>query len=278
MAKPDARAVQPASTADQTVARTFSNYITQMLAVAAAEVEKLHHDPLELLTRAVQPALWLLLFGEVMAQVRGVSPGNLPYLDFLSAGVLAQSVLFVAIFYGISAIWERDLGVVQRYLVSPAPRTALIIGKALSASVRALSQALIVYLLAFALGVEIAFRFTNILGVVVIIALGSALFSTFSLIVACIVKTRERFMGIGQVLTMPIFFASNAIYPLSLMPGWLQAVSRANPLTYQVDALRALMLAERVSEYGLLFDFGVLLGTTSLLVAIAAKMYARMGY
>src|SRR5215216_4904123 len=71
---------------------------------------------------AVQPVLWLLLFGEVMAQVRGVSPGNLPtYLDFLSASILAQSVLFVAIFYDISAIWEHDLGVLQRYLISPPP-------------------------------------------------------------------------------------------------------------------------------------------------------------
>jgi ABC-2 type transport system permease protein len=278
MVRSDARVAQPASMADASVGLTLSNYVTQILAVAAAEVEKLRHDPLELITRAVQPALWLLLFGGVMAQVRGVSPGSLPYLDYLSAGILAQSVLFVAIFYGISAIWERDLGVVQRYLVSPAPRSALVMGKALSAGVRALSQALIVYVLALALGVGINLNPLNILGVVAIIALGSALFSTFSLIIACLVKTRERFMGIGQVLTMPIFFASNAIYPLSLMPTWLRAVSRANPLTYQVDALRTLMLVEGSSDYGLLLDFGVLLGATAVLTAIAAKMYARMGY
>jgi len=84
--------------------------------------------------------------------------------------------------------------------VSPAPRSALVIGKALSASVRALSQALIVYLFALALGVGVNLNPVSILGVVVVIALGSALFSTFSLIIACIVKTRERFMGIGQVL------------------------------------------------------------------------------
>jgi ABC-2 type transport system permease protein len=151
-------------------------------------------------------------------------------------------------------------------------------GKALSAGVRALSEALIVYVLALALGVGINLNPLSVLGVVAIIALGSAWFSTLSLIIACIVKTRERFMGIGQVLTMPIFFASNAIYPLSLMPAWLRAVSRANPLTYQVDALRALMLAEGASDYGLLLDFGVLLAATAVLTAIAAKVYARMGY
>ena len=249
---------------------------TQILAVVGAELQKLRHDPWELVTRAIQPVLWLLLFGEVMAQVRGLSSGNLRYLDFLAAGILAQSVLFVAIFYGISAIWERDLGVLHRYLVSPAPRSALVIGKALSASVRGLAQAVFVYLLAFVVGVDVDVDPLNILGVVAVITLASGLFSTLSLIIACIVKTRERFMGIGQVLTMPIFFASNAIYPLALMPAWLRVVSSVNPLTYTVDALRALMLTKGVSEFGLLLDFGVLMFTMAALVAVAARMYPRM--
>jgi ABC-2 type transport system permease protein len=263
---------------DRALGPALAEYATQTFGVAAAEVQKLYHDPLELLTRAVQPVLWLMLFGEVMARVRGVAPGNLPYLDFLAAGILAQSALFVAIFYGISAIWERDLGVLQRYLVSPAPRSALVLGKALSAGVRALSQALIVYMLALLLGVGIDLNPISIFAAAAVIVLGSALFCTLSLIIACIVKTRERFMGIGQVLTMPIFFASNAIYPVSLMPAWLSAVSHVNPLTYEVDALRALMLANGASDYGLLLDFGVLLGTSAVLTSIAATMYGRMAY
>jgi len=278
MAKSGEHAGPPVSMAERSIGRALGNYLTQTLGVAAAEVQKLYHDPLELLTRAVQPVLWLMLFGEVMARVRGVAPGNIPYLDFLAAGILAQSALFVAIFYGISAIWERDLGVLQRYLVSPAPRSALVLGKALSAGVRALSQALIVYVLALLLGVGISLDPLSILGVAAAIVLGSALFSTLSLIIACIVKTRERFMGIGQVLTMPIFFASNAIYPLSLMPAWLRAVSHANPLTYEVDALRSLMLTNGASDYGLPLDFTVLLAATAVLTAIAARMYRRMGY
>ena len=278
MAKSGANAEPPVSMVDRSIGQALGDYATQTSAVAAAEVQKLYHDPLELFTRAVQPVLWLLLFGEVMARVRGVAPGNIPYLDFLAAGILAQSALFVAIFYGISAIWERDLGVLQRYLVSPAPRSALVLGKALSAGVRALSQALIVYGLALVLGVGISLDPLSILGVAAAIVLGSALFSTLSLIIACIVKTRERFMGIGQVLTMPIFFASNAIYPLSLMPGWLSAVSHINPLTYEVDALRALMLTNGTTDYGLPLDFAVLLTITAALTAIAARMYRRMGY
>jgi len=255
----------------------LADYATQLWAVAAAEIAKLRHDPLELFTRAVQPVLWLLFFGQVMGRVRGMNTGGLSYQDFLAPGILAQSVLFAAIFYGIAAIWERDLGILQRYLVSPAPRSALIAGKAVSSAIRGLAQAFIVYLIALAMGADLSLAPLHILGAALFIALGSALFSTFSLIIACWVKTRERFMGMGQVLTMPIFFASNAIYPIDLMPRWLQAISHGNPLTYQVDALRALMLKGGVSALGLPLDFTVLAATTLVFTALAGSLYQRMG-
>ena len=240
------------------------------------EVRKLRHDPTELFTRAIQPTLWLLVFGEVFARVRAIPTGDLGYLDFLAPGILAQSVLFVAIFYGISVIWERDLGIVHKFLVSPTPRTALVLGKALSAGVRALSQAIIVYALALLLGVRMNWQLAPLAGVVLLVALGAAVFATFSLIIACIVKTRERFMGIGQVLTMPLFFASNAIYPMEVMPEWLKWIAHANPLTYEVDGLRSLMLASGTSALGLPVDFGVLAATLAALVAAAGRMYPRI--
>ena len=114
-------------------------------------------------------------------------------------------------------------------------------------------------MLAFALGVHLSWSIITFLLVILVIILGSALFSTFSLIIACLVKTRERFMGMGQVLTNPLFFASNAIYPISIMPSWLQTVSQVNPLTYMVDALRALMLSNGPTTYGVPFDLLFLL-------------------
>ena len=255
----------------------LADYATQLWAVAAAEVAKLRHDPLELFTRAVQPVLWLLFFGQVMGRVRGMNTGGLSYQDFLAPGILAQSVLFAAIFYGIAAIWERDLGILQRYLVSPAPRSALIAGKAVSSAIRGLAQAVIVYLIALAMGADLSLAPQHILGTALFIALGSALFSSFSLVIACWVKTRERFMGMGQVLTMPIFFASNAIYPIDLMPRWLQVISHGNPLTYQVDAMRALMLKGGASGLGLPLDFAVLAGITLAFTALAGHLYPRMG-
>lgn len=253
-----------------------ADYCMQVLGVLSAELQKVRHDPVELVSRAVQPLLWLLLFGEVMARVRGLSPSNISYVDYLSAGILAQSVLFVAIFFGISAIWDRDLGILHRMLVSPAPRTAIVIGKALAASVRGLLQGAIVYAVAGLMGADLSFVTLHILGVVVLISLGCGLFSTLSLIIACLVKTRERFMGIGQLITMPVFFASNAIYPISLMPGWLRTVSSFNPLTYQVDALRSLMIQGVKPEFGLAFDFGILAVIFAALVLLAARLYPRM--
>ncbi|HEV8389867.1 MAG TPA: ABC transporter permease [Dongiaceae bacterium] len=262
--------------ASRTVSGATVDFLVQVFAIADAEFRKLRHDPIELATRAVQPMLWLLLFGQVMAQIRGLSGGSGKYLDFLSAGILAQSVLFTAIFYGISAIWERDLGILHRYLVSPAARPALVLGKALSAAVRGFSQAVIIYALALVLGIGVSLLPSHIVGAILFVALGSILFSTLSLIMACLVKTRERFMGIGQVMTMPIFFASNAIYPISLMPHWLQNIASLNPLTYEVDALRALMLQGGASVYGLASDAGILIATSAVLVVIAAKLYPRM--
>jgi len=254
-----------------------SRYLEQMSGVCAAEVQKLYHDPFELFTRAAQPVIWLLLFGEAMAQVRGLATGNMSYIDFISAGILTQSVLFVAIFYGIAAIWERDLGILHRYLVSPAARSALVIGKALSAGIRGLSQAVVVYILAGLLAVAVNLQPQHLALMVAFIVVGAGVFATFSLIVACLVKTRERFMGIGQVVTMPLFFASNAIYPLSIMPAWLKTVARLNPLTYEVDAVRALMLRGGTSSFGIGADFAILAAVFAVLVVIAARLYGRMG-
>ena len=254
----------------------ITNFIGKTLTIAELEARKLHHDYTELLTRAVQPALWLLIFGEVLAQIKAIPTGNLSYIDFMTPGILAQSVLFISIFYGIAIIWERDLGIVHKFLATPTPRSALVFGKALSAGERGLAQAVIVYALALALGVHLRWNVISLLLVVVVIILGSALFSTFSLIIACLVKTRERFMGIGQILTMPLFFASNAIYPIAIMPRWLQVVSQVNPLTYETDALRALMLSNGPTVYGVPFDLLFLVVATAINVAIGAKLYPRV--
>lgn len=251
-------------------------FLRDSLALAEVELRKLARDPIELLTRAIQPMLWLLVFGQVFGRLKAIPTGNLSYLTFMVPGILAQSVLFIAIFYGINVIWERDLGILQKLMATPAPRSALVLGKAVSAGVRGLSQGVIIYILALLLRIPLRLEALPILGVLGFIILGSALFSTFSLAVACLVKTRERFMGIGQVLTMPLFFASNAIYPLNLMPGWLRVAAKVNPLSYQVDALRALMVHGGHTLFGLGNDLLIQLAVLIGFVLLTARLYPNV--
>ena len=137
-------------------------------------------------------------------------------------------------------------------------------------------QAVIVTLVAAAMGIHLRIDLVAIIEVIAIVVLGSALFATFSLDIACLVRTRERFMGIGQLMTMPLFFASSAIYPIALMPDWLKVIATLNPLTYMVDALRSLMIVGSVSEHGLATDFAVLSVGLIVLLAIGTRLYPRL--
>lgn len=250
----------------------------QITAIVEADIRKLRHDPYEIFMRMVQPALWLLVFGQAMAQTNVMPTGGLAYLDYLAPGVLAQSILFISIFYGIALIWEKDMGILHKILVTPAPRSILVIARSIAAGVRSLSQVVLIYLLSFFLGIHLRLDVTAFAGVLVTVIIAAGIFSTFSLVVASIVKKRERFMGIGQVLTMPLFFASNALYPIDIMPHWLQILSKVNPLTYQIDALRCLMIQGQESHFGLWTDFAIGLGVYALLVVIATKVYPKILY
>lgn len=254
----------------------MKRFISESAAIVEVELIKLIRDPTEIISRAVQPVLWLVVFGQVLAQVRGIHTGQLSYLAFITPGILAQSVLFSAIFYGIAIIWERDLGVVHKLLVSPARRISLVFGKALAAGCRGILQAIVIYLVAFVMHVSLRLDPLAIFAVLASVMLGSGIFATFSLIIACIVKTRERFMGIGQLLTMPMFFASNAIYPLDIMPGWLRFIAQINPLTYLIDALRGLMITGGESVHGYTVDFAVMLAVFAILLFVAVKLYPTL--
>ncbi|MFJ7997764.1 ABC transporter permease [Streptomyces sp. NPDC096310] len=245
----------------------------RVLAMCVVELQKLRHDRTELYTRAVQPALWLLIFGETFTRIKAIPTGGIPYIDYLAPGIIAQSAMFIAIFYGIMIIWERDAGILTKLLVTPTPRAALISGKAFASGVKALIQAVVVIFIAAALGVGLTWNPLRLLGVAVAVVLGSAFFSCLSMTIAGIVLTRDRLMGIGQAITMPLFFASNALYPVAIMPGWLQTVSRINPLSYQVDALRGLLLG---TPSHLALDYGVLLLAAVLGIAAASSLLGRL--
>ncbi|WP_194899983.1 ABC transporter permease [Catenulispora pinisilvae] len=246
---------------------------TRMAAMCAVEIQKLRHDRTELYTRAIQPALWLLIFGETFTRLRAIPTGGLPYLDYLAPGIIAQSAMFIAIFYGIQIIWERDSGVLTKLLVTPTPRAALVAGKAFAAGVKSVIQAVVVVIIAALLGVALTWNPLKLLGVALAVVLASAFFSCLSICIAGIVLTRDRLMGIGQAITMPLFFGSNALYPVSLMPAWLRVISKGNPLSYEVDALRGLLIG---TPSHLPLDFGVLALAALAGIAGASALLGRL--
>ncbi len=247
--------------------------VSRVVTFCWLEIAKIRHDRTELYTRAIQPALWLVVFGETFTRIRAIPSGGRPYLDFMAPGVIAQSALFVAIFYGIQIIWERDAGILTKLLATPTPTTALVAGKAFGASIRSLLQAAVVVVLAAVLGVRMPLNPLDYLAAVAVIVLGAAFFSTLSLTIAGIVLSRDRLMGIGQAITMPLFFASNALYPIGVMPGWLQALSAVNPLRYEIDALRGLLIG---TPSDLPQDFAILVVACIVGIGASARLLRRL--
>ena len=244
----------------------------RVAAFAIVELQKLQHDRTELVTRMVQPALWLLIFGTTFSHLHVINTGSVSYLAFLAPGIIAQSALFISIFYGIQIIWDRDAGILAKLMVTPAPASALITGKSFAAGVRSVAQVIGVLALAYLMGVGLTINPLRILGAMAVVMLGAAFFACLSMTLAGLVRSRDRLMGIGQAITMPLFFASNALYPINVMPAWLHVLSHVNPLSYEVDALRALLIGTPFNPA----DIAVLVVAAVLGIATASTLLRRL--
>jgi ABC-2 type transport system permease protein len=252
------------------VVRAFTDIFT----ITEFELRKIWHDSSQIFIRAVQPVLWLLVFGQVFARLHVLPTGDYDYIQFLTPGVLAQSVIFVAIFYGFNLVMDRDMGLLHKLLSTPIPRFSIVLGKTLSAGIRSVIQAMVVFILAVIIRVHLILTPASVIGVIVIIILTGMCFSSLSIFLASFFKTRERMMGIGQAIIMPLFFASSAIYPIDLMPTWLKVIAHINPLSYIVEAMRALLVT--ADYHRLALDFGVTLLATAILVALASSSFSRI--
>src|SRR5919201_3498676 len=133
-------------------------------AMARAEWQKLRHDHLDILTRSVQPLLWLFIFGTAIGRLHAIPVGGVSYRAYLAPGVMAQAAMFIAIFFGLAVIWERDVGQLQRLLATPLPRTALVLGKAAGAGIRALVQAALLLAVLAAVGIGLRWSVPGVLG------------------------------------------------------------------------------------------------------------------
>jgi len=238
------------------------------------EVRRVLHDRTELYLRAVQPLLWLLIFGPVMGSIRGLSSEGVPYSSYIMPGVLIQSTTMVSIFFGLVIIWERESGILKKLIATPAPRYAIAIGRSLAAGVRALFQVFIVVPVALIIGIKIIPNPVYFLTALLLIFLSAGGFAGLSILIASILKTRERFLGIGQVIVFPLFFASNALYPISMMPPALQLFAKVNPMTYIVSAVRGLLITGNVSQLPL--DISVILLFDAVIFTIASLVFKKV--
>lgn len=252
--------------------RRIRGTLLSVATFAIVELQKLQHDRTELVTRMVQPALWLLVFGTTFSHLHMINTGSVSYLAFLVPGIIAQSALFISIFYGIQIIWDRDAGVLAKLMVTPAPASALITGKSFAAGVRSVAQVIGVLALAFLMRVHLTVNPLRILAAMAIVVLGAAFFACLSMTLAGLVRNRDRLMGIGQAITMPLFFASNALYPVDVMPAWLRTLSTINPLSYEVNALRALLIGTPFNP----LDIVVLVIAAALGIATASALLRRL--
>ncbi|MCJ7699923.1 ABC transporter permease [Candidatus Bathyarchaeota archaeon] len=245
-----------------------------MFVMIELELRRLRHDRTELYFRAVQPILWIVVFGPVMSSVKGIPTGGIPYTDFITPGVLIQSTTFLSIFYGLMMVWERDSGILKKLLVTPASRYATVIGRSMASGIRAIFQGLIVVPFALLIGVRFVPNAAYFISAFVIIFFASGGFAAISILVASFMKTRERFMGIGQAIIMPLFFASNALYPVQMMPQALQYFSAVNPMSYVVDATRGLMITGDLTN--LLIDVAAVAVFDTVMFILASISFKRI--
>jgi ABC-2 type transport system permease protein len=253
---------------------TIFEKVSGILTMIELELRRLRHDRTELYTRAVQPILWIVIYGQVMSSVRAIPTSGVPYTDFITPGIMVQTAAFASIFYGLTIVWERESGILKKLLTTPASRYSVVIGRSMASGVRAVFQALIVLPVAVVIGVRLVPNPAYFVLAFIVIFLASGGFAAISILVASFMKTRERFMGIGQAIIMPLFFASNALYPIQMMPPILREFSAVNPLSYVVDATRGLLITGDVSN--LLLDLVAIAIFDVVMFVIASISFKRI--
>ncbi len=228
-------------------------------ALTNRELKKWYQQPFILIMGIIQPILWLALLGKAMnlsamipTGIPGVSTdaimlqtfGTTDYFSFMAMGMVAFTTVFTTAFTGMSVVWDKRLGFMNKVLSTPVSRSTIILAKVFSASVRAIFQAAIVAVIAYALGLQLGTNFSalSILGIFAIVFLISVGLSSLFTALTLRSTRMEMPQAIFQLITLPLMFASSAYFPINKMPNWLQAIASVNPISYTIDAVRRLMI------------------------------------
>ncbi|MDA8345471.1 MAG: ABC transporter permease [Thermaerobacter sp.] len=206
------------------------------------EILRFLREPMRILGMLVQPLLYLLLVGNGISHGFSLNQASgVNYLTFMFPGIVGMSTLFTAIFGAVSIVWDREFGFLKIVLVSPVPRWAIALGKALGGASIAIVQGAFLLLLAPLVNVHLSFGgFFAMLG---ILALVSLALTGLGILIASRMSSMQGFQVVMNFLVMPLFFLSGALYPLRGMPAWLNLLMHIDPLTYGVDGLRHIVYA-----------------------------------
>jgi ABC-2 type transport system permease protein len=201
------------------------------------ELIRFRSDRLRAFSSLVQPVLFLLVLGTGLSSLarRGL-PAGIDFKTYIYPGVLAMSVLFTSLFSAASIVWDREFGFLREMLVAPVSRSAIVIGKCLGGATVATLQGMVILALAGLAHVPYdPVLFLTLIGELLLL---SFTLTAFGVMMAARIKQIQAFMALTQMLVMPLFFLSGALYPLNGLPGWLTVLTRLDPLTYIVDPMR----------------------------------------
>ena len=189
-----------------------------------------------IVTALIQPVLFLFVLGSGLSNLLPHSTGNIDFKTFMFPGVLAMIVLFVSIYSAVSIVWDREFGFMREMMVAPVPRGAIVVGKCLGGATVATIQCMILLALAGLVHVP----YNPVVLVVVLAELGLTAFTltSFGVLLASRMEQVESFQVIMQMFVLPMFFLSGAVFPLTALPTWLEVLTKVDPLSYAVDAVR----------------------------------------
>ena len=205
------------------------------------ELIRFGRDRMRIVTSLIQPVLFLFVLGSGLSQLTSGTTQGVNLRTFLFPGALAMTVLFTSVFSAGSIVWDREFGFLREMLVAPISRASIVVGKALGGATVATFQGVIILLLAGLVGVP--YSPTLILAVLGELMLLSFTLTAFGIMAAARIKSFQAFMALTQMLLMPLFFLSGALFPLGNLPVWLHVLTRVNPLTYAVDPIRRSVFA-----------------------------------
>lgn len=221
----------------------MSHYLQETLALTGRGLRQLTREPISIAFNLIQPILWLVLFGNLFQRtVRMPSFPHTDYLTFMAAGVIVMTVLGNGMTGGIPLLFDKETGFLLKLLAAPISRSAIIVSRFLCIVTMTLLQVLVMLGMAVLLGVRVASGLPGLLLLLLIAVLLTAGLTAVSLGLAFLFKSHGEFFAITGFLTLPAIFLSSALAPLELMPFWMQIIARLNPMTYAIDAARALIV------------------------------------